>query len=243
MQNEVVLMSCLVHDEFYLDRPAPEKPFRSHFCALSKPDGVPWPFDFQKMLAASKRNRGSPRIDKMDSERALLGFVLAQVQRVDPDIIVGHDVTGFDLEVLVHRTVANRIPRWSRLGRLNRTQPPNFRGGGFGGNRGAASAMAGRLVCDLKISAKELIRCKSYELAALSEKLLGEKKASAGLQASSSSAGGIGPEEVAAAFDSSRSLLGVVKHSLADAADTLQCVYELNALPLALQITQVRASI
>jgi hypothetical protein len=32
----------------------------------------------------------------------------------------------------------------------------------------------GRLVCDLNISAKELIRCKSYELGALVEKCLAE---------------------------------------------------------------------
>ena len=32
--------------------------------------------------------------------------------------------------------------------------------------------MWGRLVCDLNISAKELIRCKSYELGALVEKCL-----------------------------------------------------------------------
>ena len=35
-------------------------------------------------------------------------------------------------------------------------------------------AVWGRLVCDLNISAKELIRCKSYDLGALVEKCLGE---------------------------------------------------------------------
>ena len=218
MLNEVVLVSCLVHDEFYLDRPAPEKPFKSHFCALSKPESGCWPFDFQKMLDAYKKKKGSPRIDRMDSERALLGFVLAHVQRLDPDIIIGHDISGFDLEVLLHRTVTNKIPRWSRLGRLNRTQPPNFH------RRHAAErqAMAGRLICDLKISAKELIRCKSYELAALAEKLLGEKRASFRMQSGPSASGLSGPDEVAAAYDSSRTLMAVVKSSLADAADTLQ---------------------
>jgi hypothetical protein len=35
-------------------------------------------------------------------------------------------------------------------------------------------AVWGRLVCDLNISAKELLRCKSYDLGALVEKCLGE---------------------------------------------------------------------
>ena len=48
----------------------------------------------------------------MDSERALLGFLLAKIGKIDPDIIIGHDVFGFDMEVLLHRTVINKIPNW-----------------------------------------------------------------------------------------------------------------------------------
>ena len=66
------------------------------------------------------------------------------------------------------RTVVNKIPNWSRLGRLRRSQVPTFKG-----RLSEKQAMTGRLVCDLKISAKELIRCKSYELASLAERLLG----------------------------------------------------------------------
>ena len=61
-----------------------------------------WPFDFQKALAA-KAKRGS-KIEKMDSERALLGFLLAKIGKIDPDIVLGHDITGFDIDVLLHRT-------------------------------------------------------------------------------------------------------------------------------------------
>ena len=42
------------------------------------------------------------------------------------------------------------------------------------------------------------------------------------------------------AYESSRALLNAVSVSLEEARDALQCVCELNALPLALQITQVR---
>jgi DNA polymerase alpha subunit A len=43
------------------------------------------------------------------------------IYRVDPDIIVGHNFLGFDLDVLLHRMKANHIETWSRLGRLRRT--------------------------------------------------------------------------------------------------------------------------
>ena len=50
----------------------------------------------------------------------------------------------------------------------------------------------------------------------------------------------VGVEEMRKAYESSRALLNAVSVSLEEARDALQCVCELNALPLALQITQVR---
>jgi DNA polymerase alpha subunit A len=48
----------------------------------------------------------------MESERALLGFLMAKIGKIDPDVIIGHDVTVFDLDVLLHRMVQNKIPNW-----------------------------------------------------------------------------------------------------------------------------------
>ena len=226
-QNEIALVSGLSHSSFYLDRPAPSPPYTEHFCALTRPSDEVWPFDFQKALA--QNNARNAKIDKMDSERALLGFLLAKIGKLDPDIIIGHDIFGFDVEVLLHRIVQNKIPQWSRLGRLRRSQPPQNRGRGV-----ERQAVTGRLICDLKISAKELIRCKSYDLGALIEKLLGkqlDKRVELDL------------EEVRKAYSSSKALLQVTASSLQDTADTLQCICELNALPLALQITQVAGNV
>jgi len=78
------------------------------------------------------------------------------VWKVDPDVIVGHDVAGYDLDVLLHRIAAAKISNWSKLGRLKRATVPKF-----GARSGAA---AGRLIMDTMISAKELIRCRSYDL-------------------------------------------------------------------------------
>ena len=227
LQNEIALVSCLIHDQFHLDRPAPKPAFKAHFCAMTRPQDEVWPFDFQKALAA-KAKRGS-KIDKMDSERALLGFLLAKIGKIDPDIVLGHDITGFDIDVLLHRTVVNKIPNWSRLGRLRRSQVPTFKG-----RLSEKQAMTGRLVCDLKISAKELIRCKSYELASLAERLLGKNAEGRVV---------VGVDEMRKAYESSRALLNASNVSLEEAKDALQCICELNALPLALQITQVAGNV
>lgn len=52
------------------------------------------------------------QIEKMESERALLGYLLAKIGKLDPDVIIGHDITVFDLDVLLHRMVQNKIPNW-----------------------------------------------------------------------------------------------------------------------------------
>ncbi len=89
-------------------------------------------------------------MEKASSERELLSLLLLKIQKLDPDMIIGHDVSTFDLEVLIHRMQHNKIPHWSRLGRLRRSNQT-------GGKLIERNVTVGRLVADLKISAKELI--------------------------------------------------------------------------------------
>lgn len=46
------------------------------------------------------------------------------------------------------------------------------------GGKGApiSSATSGRLICDVKISAKELLRCRSYDLTELVSQILKDKR-------------------------------------------------------------------
>lgn len=67
-------------------------------------------------------------VEVSPSERAMLGYFLAKLHRVDPDLIVGHNLTGFGFEVLQHRLGACQVPQWSRVGRLKRKDMPKVRG-------------------------------------------------------------------------------------------------------------------
>ena len=58
------------------------------------------------------------RGERCANERALCSFLLALLQRIDPDVLVGHDLTTFDLPLLLARLKALKIERWSRIGRL-----------------------------------------------------------------------------------------------------------------------------
>lgn len=54
----------------------------------------------------------------MDSERALLGCLLAKLQQIDADIFLGHDM---NFEMLLVHLLDCKVPHWARIGRLKRS--------------------------------------------------------------------------------------------------------------------------
>lgn len=38
----------------------------------------------------------------------------------------GHDIFGFDLEVLLQRIIVCKVPHWSKIGRLRRANMPKL---------------------------------------------------------------------------------------------------------------------
>ena len=87
------------------------------------------------------------------------------VQRLeDADIIVGHNIYGFDLDVLLHRMKSNKVAQWSKLGRLRLSHMPRSVDGNNGITHFLGQLARGRLVCDTYLAARELIRETSYRL-------------------------------------------------------------------------------
>nr|CAD7392203.1 unnamed protein product [Timema cristinae] len=223
-QSEVVMIACLVHYAFNVDKAPPQPPFQQHFCAFTRPVGQPWPYDFREAMTAYT----ATKLERSDSERALLGFFLAKLSKIDPDLIVGHDLCGYDLDILVHRMTINKIPHWSRFGRLRRGNLASM-----GKNYIEKNATCGRLLCDMKISAKELVRSRSYDLGALCQNLLHLKE---------NERVNYTVEEVNKMFGSSRDLLHLISATMQDAVYILRLMCELNVLPLTLQITNIAVS-
>ncbi|GFU23948.1 DNA polymerase alpha catalytic subunit [Nephila pilipes] len=224
-QNEIVAVSCLLHHEFPLDKTAPSPQYQSHFCVLTKPSVGVFPYDFKEAITKYRNTK----VERVDSERSLLIYLLAKIQKMDPDILVGHDILGFDLDILLHRMVVLKIPNWSRIGRLKRTGMPrlNIAQGGIA----EKSATCGRLLCDIKISSRELLNCRSYDLEELSNHILNKKFSE------------IPSECVHSLFSSSRELLTLLDHGMIRSELILRICCELNVLPLALQITNIAGCI
>ncbi|PVD18466.1 hypothetical protein C0Q70_21015 [Pomacea canaliculata] len=223
-QNEVVAVGALIHNSFHMDRPAPEPIYQQHFALISKPSDAILPFDFHDKVAVQSNKMN---VEVMASERALLACLLAKIHKYDPDLIVGHDIYGFELDVILHRINVNKIPHWSKLGRLKRSVMPKLTGGFGRATFAEKSAVCGRLLCDVKISAKELIRCRSYDMSELVSQILHLNRRQ------------LDYEEIRDMYNSTVKLLQLVEQTLIDTRYILMMMYELNVVPLALQITSV----
>uniref|UniRef100_A0A8C1UTQ1 DNA polymerase n=1 Tax=Cyprinus carpio TaxID=7962 RepID=A0A8C1UTQ1_CYPCA len=222
-QNEIISLAALIHHNFPMDKAPPRPPFQTHFCVVSKPNDCIFPYDFKD--AVRKKNG---IVEIAGTERTLLGFFLAKMHKIDPDVLVGHDIFGFDLEVLLQRISVCKVPHWSKIGRLRRANMPKL-----GGRSGFAekSATCGRLVCDVEISAKELIRCKSYHLTELAAQILKTERVV------------VPPENIRNFYSDSPHLLYLLELTWMDAKLILQIMCELNVLPLALQITNIAGNV
>uniref|UniRef100_A0A3Q2XFK7 DNA polymerase n=1 Tax=Haplochromis burtoni TaxID=8153 RepID=A0A3Q2XFK7_HAPBU len=222
-QNEIVSLAALIHYRFHMDKAPPQPPYQTHFCVISRPADCIFPYDFNE--AVRKKNG---KVEIASTERTLLGFFLAKMHKIDPDVLVGHDIFGFDLEVLLQRINVCKVPHWSKIGRLRRSNMPKL-----GGRSAFAekNATCGRLVCDVEISAKELIRCKSYHLTELTAQVLKTERIT------------VPQEDIKNLYSDSPHLLYLLELTWTDAKLILLIMCELNVLPLALQITSIAGNV
>lgn len=66
------------------------------------------------------------------------------IQKADPDVIIGHEIVGVSLDVLLLRLRELKADHWSRIGRFRRSKWPAI------GKQGTnLKFLNGRLLCDL----------------------------------------------------------------------------------------------
>ena len=87
----------------------PDSCFSLVCCAGSKEI----PQDFRQQL--SSRSCSDSKIETAVNERALLNLLMSRLHRLDPDVILGHNIRGFDLDVLMRRMEHNKVEVWSKV--------------------------------------------------------------------------------------------------------------------------------
>lgn len=244
-EHEIVTACGLVSQKFHMEKATmpsttkkdPSKDlYESYFCALTKPATGTFPYDLQTAL---KNIQDKFKIELCGSERALLAYLLVKIQSLDVDIIIGHDLFGFNLDILLNRCVVKKVPHWSRMGRLKRNNMPsmnNQRNSNYNSStqnliiqQRITTVCAGRLLCDIMISAKELLsKCKSFDLPDLVAHILKDKKMVRDFE-----------EEkcVENYYTSSNLMLKFLQLAMTDTDSILRIFNDLQCLQLAYQIT------
>ncbi|MQL97344.1 hypothetical protein Taro_030030 [Colocasia esculenta] len=167
--NEIVSASLICCHKAKIDGPMVASEWKrpgmlSHVTVVRKLEGDIFPMGFSKEATNRNTKAGSNVLALESSERALLNRLMIELHKLDSDILVGHNISGFDLDVLLHRAQACKVPSsmWSKIGRLKRSMMPKLTKGntifGSGASLGIMSCIAGRLLCDTYLCSRDLLR-------------------------------------------------------------------------------------
>lgn len=215
--NEIVVIACLANNKFSVEKKPPNPPFTKHFCGFTRPSSQNWPIVGMNDAASKYK---ALKATKLDSERALLSWFLANFKNLDADLIVTHDASDCQLDIICDRLQAIKLPMWSRIGRLNLSAMP----------KRYKDCFVGRMICDVKSSAEELIKSRSYDLDTLCETVLKPKE---NIRINVSN------DELHEMYENVDGILKLITLTLQDCSSVLRIMCELNVLPLALQITNI----
>ncbi len=143
-KQEILVASARIYENVSLsDTTSPEKlPCKT--ITIMRPVSGSFPVGFE---AETQKRVGTIKLER--TEQNLLSHFLAILQKVDPDVLVGHKLEDIDYSILLSRMHERKTAHWHRIGRLKRTEwPKNM--GKFGGSFFAERQLvSGRLLCDL----------------------------------------------------------------------------------------------
>ncbi|KAG2375982.1 DNA polymerase alpha catalytic subunit [Vigna angularis] len=240
--NEIVSASVVCCNMVKIDAPMMASEWRrpgrlTHFTVVRKLDGSIFPMGFNKEVTDRNLKAGSNILCAESSERALLNRLMLELHKLDCDVLVGHNISGFDLDVLLHRSQACKVASsmWSKLGRLNRSTMPKLgrrsKVFGSGADPGIMSCIAGRLLCDTYLCSRDLLKEVSYSLSHLAKSHLNKFRKE------------VAPHEVPKMFQSAESLMELIEYGETDAWLSMELMFYLSILPLTRQLTNISGNL
>lgn len=173
-KQEILSISARIYENVLLSDTTPAEKLPCRTFTLIRPNGSSFPLGFEKL--AKDRKKGLIKLMRQESE--ILSFFLAQIDLVDPDVIMGHQLEGVDYSILLNRLHEKKTPQWSRLGRLRRSVWPSSIGKVGGNVFAERQLMAGRLLCDLANDAGKsvMFKCQSWSLTEMCNLYLGGER-------------------------------------------------------------------
>ncbi|KAI8373058.1 DNA polymerase family B-domain-containing protein [Radiomyces spectabilis] len=231
--NEIIAASAMVCQKVQIDEPTPiDAQQKTRFAVVRNLANAPYPAGFTDLVAKEKQAGFPVQVER--SESALLNYLLARIYTSDPDVIVGHNFAGFDLDVLLHRMKALNTPQWHKLGRLKRKMWPKLQSGAGGVGESTYQEkmiMSGRLICDTYLTSKDLIRSKSYRLTDLAQSQLKITRED------------IQFDKTASYYEQASTLVHLIRHCAFDAFLSASLMFKLQVLPLTRQLTNLAGNL
>ncbi|EOA12793.1 hypothetical protein CARUB_v10025741mg [Capsella rubella] len=239
--SEIVSASVLCFHNAKIDVPMPGPERKrsgvlSHFTVVRNPEGTGYPIGWKKEVVDRNSKNGCSVLSFENSERALLNRLFLELNKLDSDILVGHNISGFDLDVLLQRAQACKVlsSMWSKIGRLKRSFMPKLKGNtnfGSGATPGLMSCIAGRLLCDTDLCSRDLLKQVSYSLTDLAKTQLNRDRKE------------ISPNDIPKMFQSSKTLVELIECGETDAWLSMELMFHLSVLPLTLQLTNISGNL
>jgi DNA polymerase alpha subunit A len=179
-------------------------------------------------------------------EKPLLSLLCSKIQQLDPDILIGHNVFGNDLDVLSNRLHYFGLKVWHRISRCQRNEepsPPRVKGGNHQWT--GRQFTLGRLVCDTYLNARELLRESTYDLSSLSKKVLNVERQVHPVPSSMIPGGDNADADsvIRLCSGSADGLRALAEHTLCDTLLAVRLAWRLQVLPLTRQLSNLAGNL
>ncbi|CAG8808576.1 35635_t:CDS:2, partial [Racocetra persica] len=208
--NEIVAFSVRVYPKVFLDGPICAKELQSlQQTSIRQLSDKPWwPAKFEEKLLIV-----TIFIIKSSFE------TIAIIKQNDPDVLVGHNIIGFDLPLLLQRMEALKVKDWVGT---------SSKGDSLFMEKDFAS---GRLLCDTYLNAKDLVKSKNYSLTELASSQLNIKRKD------------FDYETTVTKYERADLLFDFILHCRFDTVVISELMFNLQILPLTKQLTNLAGNI
>ena len=143
-KQEILVASARVYENISLNDTTQSERLPSKTYTIIRPAGPSFPTGFDTLC---KKQRGAIMLEK--SESMLLAKFLALLEKIDPDVLLGHQLQDVDYPILLSRMRERKTPGWHRIGRMRRSEWPKNIGKGGSSFFSERQLVSGRLLCDV----------------------------------------------------------------------------------------------